>query len=69
MPYPASEIDNTASSTHDQRPGPRLPCDVIIRDAIIDAIWNGDMSNWDAAQGSAGHRGLKRDFTPNEIYK
>jgi hypothetical protein len=63
-----SGIKGTGFKTLDEG-GPRLPYDDIIRDAIMTAIWNGDMSYWDAAQGSAGHRALKRDFTPNEIYK
>lgn len=40
----------------------------IIRDAIINAIWNGELSTWDSATGTFGDRALARDFTPNEIY-
>ena len=40
----------------------------IISDAIIDAIWNGELSTWDSAMGDFGNRALGRDFTPNEIY-
>ena len=69
MPYPASDIDNTASSTHDQRPGPRLPYDDIIRDAIMDLIWNGDSESWNATKGSLSHRALKRELTSDEIYE
>ena len=49
-------------------PGPRFPYAVIIRDAIINAIWNGELSTWDSAMGDFGDRALGRDFTANEIY-
>jgi hypothetical protein len=68
MPYPASDINNTASSTHDQRPGPHFSYAKIISDAIMTAIWNGDMGYWKASERWAGDRGLDRKFTPVEIY-
>jgi len=49
--------------------GPRLPYDTIIEEAIMTAIWNGDMRYWDAAQGSIGHRRLGRELTSDEIHK
>ena len=67
-PY-LDSINSTAGSTHDTQSQP-LNFEEIIRDAIIDAIWNGDVSSWDSATLlTFGHRALKRDFTPNEIYK
>lgn len=62
-----SDIDNTGIKTLNE-PSQPLNFEEIISGAIIDAIWNGDLSPWDSAKGSFGHRALGRDFTPNEIY-
>jgi hypothetical protein len=68
MPYPASDIDYTAISTHDQRPGPRLPYDDIIDHAISDIIRSADFRSWNATKGSFGPMRLGREPTPVEIY-
>jgi hypothetical protein len=65
-----SGIKGTGFKTYDDAPSQPLNFEEIIRDAIIDAIWNGDVKSWDSATLlTVGHRALKRDFTPNEIYK
>ena len=64
-----SGIQGTGFKTHDSAPSQPLNFEEIIRDAIINAIWNGDLRSWDSATMSHfGHRALKRDFTPDEIY-
>ena len=66
-PY-LDSINSTAGSTHDTQSQP-FNFDEIISDAITNAIWNGDVKSWDSALLTFGHRALKRDFTPDEIYK
>jgi hypothetical protein len=62
-----SGIQGTGFKTLNE-PSQPLYFNEIIRDAIIDAIWNGELSAWKSAESDIGHRALRRKIEPDEIY-
>lgn len=61
MPYPVSDIDNTASSTYGYERRPSDFENMIISKIIYEMIWNKNVQSWNSAKAMIG-----RELTPVE---